>query len=337
MNSIPFGSCWNKTLFCALDSPIYPFLPILQSLFMTVYFVFGLALNGFLVFLVLRYEELRKREFALALQVVVADLMLVICFFPAVIITSPTGLWTLLGPTWCSLLGFVQAFFSSFRYTSMFLLAFDRFNMVFFPFVYPSLGNKIMVVLTTAVWVLSLLCAIIPLGIQCYGFQVFNGFCAVSTTCTNACNIYRYVQDFVLYTAGAISPFTFYSLMFLKSRQMNNRITAIGSDSFADESNKRARRTFLLLFVSLIGCSVPLITSLFFMPLKNSRYPEIYWTYLGMGVTLVFTVVILDPLVIMKHQDVTSCALKLLRALKEKVRGMFPAAAIHPTSPQCAD
>ncbi|KAL5474729.1 hypothetical protein EMCRGX_G026717 [Ephydatia muelleri] len=219
-NSTVFDSCWSKTLLCASDSPIHRLLPILQALILPLYFVFGLGLNGFLVFVVLRYEELRRREFALVLQVVVADLMTVICVFPVVTITRPAGLWSLLGQTWCSLLGFIQVLFSAFRYISMFLLAFDRLNMVFFPFVYPSRGNKIMISLTTAVWVLSLLLATIPLVIQCYGFEVFNGFCTVSIICSNAC-----------------------------------------------------------------------------------------------------TVVLLDPLVIMKHQDVTMCVLKLLRTLKTEFRG----------------
>ena len=319
-------SCWNKTLTCALDSPSPRILSILQVLVLSLYFVFGLGLNGFLVFVVLWYEELRRREFALVLQVIAADLISVIFVFPVIMITRLTGLWSLLGPTWCSLLGFVQVFLISFRYTSMFLLAFDRLNMVFFPFVYPSHSNKIMISLTAVVWVLSLLLAIIPLGIQCYGFQVSIGICTMTITCSSACRFYRYISDSVVYTSGALLPFIFYSLMFLKSRQMNNRITAIGSDSLVDESNKRARRTFLLLFVSLIGCTVPLITSLFLMPLLNS---QIYLIYSGMSATLVYTFVLLDPLVILKHQDVRRCTLKLLRTLKMRFRGMLPAADVH--------
>eukprot|EP00731_Ephydatia_muelleri_P002137 Em0001g2137a len=305
---------------------------VTQVLVISLYFVFGLGLNGFLVFVVLWYEELRRREFALVLQVIAADLISVIFVFPVIMITRLTGLWSLLGPTWCSLLGFVQVFLIAFRYTSMFLLAFDRLNVVFLPFAYPSHSNKVMISLTAVVWVLSLLIAIIPLGIRCYGFQVSIGICTMTITCSSACRFYRYISDCVVYTSGALLPFIFYSLMFLKSRQMNNRITAIGSDSLVDESNKRARRTFLLLFLSLIGCTVPLITSLFLMPLLNSRYAEIYLTYSGMSATLVYTFVLLDPLVILKHQDVRRCVLKLLRTLKMWLREMFPAADIHPTS-----
>ena len=291
-------SCWNKTLTCALDSPCPRILSILQVLVLSLYFVFGLGLNCFLIFVVLWYEELRRREFALVFQVIAADLISVIFVFPVIMITRLTGLWSLLGPTWCSLLGFVQVFLISFRYTSM----------------------------TAVVWVLSLLLAIIPLGIQCYGFQVSIGICTMTITCSGACRFYRYISDSVVYTSGALLPFIFYSLMFLKSRQMNNRITAIGSDSLVDESNKRARRTFLLLFVSLIGCTVPLITSLFLMPLLNS---QIYLIYSGMSATLVYTFVLFDPLVILKHQDVRRCTLKLLRTLKMRFRGMLPAADVH--------
>ena len=330
MSSTRVDSCWDKLLRCISDSPIYSLWPILQTVLLSLYFVFGLGLNGFLAFVVLRYEELRKREFALVLEVVVADLMTVICVFPVVIVTRVTGLWSLIGPSWCSFLGFVEVFSTSFRYTSMFLLAFDRLNVVFFPFVYPSRGNKVMISLSTAVWVLSLLLAIIPLGIECYGMETYNGFCTTSTTCSSVCNAYRNAVNNILYTAGALIPLILQMLMCLKSRKMCNRITAIGSDSVADESNKRARRTFLLLFVCLIGSGIPLITALFFTPLKYSRYAKMYWTYSGVSVTLSFTVVLLDPLVIMKHQDVMKCVLKLLRT---EYRGrMFPVAAIQATA-----
>ena len=333
MNSTLVDSCWDKLLLCASDSPIYPLWPILQTVLLSLYFVLGLGLNGFLVFVVLWYEELRRREFALILEVVVADLMTVIGVFPVVIVTRVTGLWSLIGPSWCSFQGFVEVFSTSFRYTSRFLLAFDGLNMIFFPFVYPSRSNKVMILLSTAVLVLSLLFAIIPLGIECYGMETFNGFCTTSTTCSSACNAYRNALDSILYTAGALIPLILQMLMCLKSRKMRNRITAIGSDSLADESNKRARRTSLLLSVCLIASGVPIITALFFTPLKNSRYAKIYWTYSGMSVTLLYTVVLLDPLVIMKHQDVMKCVSKLLQTLKTELGGrMFPVTAIQATA-----
>ena len=182
-----FNSCWDKTLHCSTYVQIYSFLPLLQTLVMSVYFVLGLCLNSFIIFLVLAYEELHRREFVLALQVVMADIISVTCLFPVFIITRSTGLWSHLGQTGCSFFGFAQVFFTSFRYTAMFLLSFDRFNMVFFPFTYPLQGNKVMIPLTIVVWILPLLMAVIPLFIQCYGFQLTNGFCTVNSTCSNMC------------------------------------------------------------------------------------------------------------------------------------------------------
>ena len=316
--NVTFNSCWDKTVQCgAFQSPISSFLPVVQTLLLSIYFVFGLILNGFIVFLILRYEELRRREFALVIQVIAADLLSVVCFFPVVIITRPTGLWSSLGPSWCSVLGFIQIFFTSSRYTAMFLLSFDRFSMVFFPFTYPLRGNRIMIPLTILAWIISLLIAIIPLFIQCYGFQLPNGFCTVSPSCSKVCNAYRLLLNFVSYIAGAVLPIIFYSLMFCRSRQLHKRVASMESKTLSDGSNRRATATFSLLLVTFTGCSLPQFASFILLPLQ-SNHAEVYWDYLGLSVTALYTVVILDPLVIMKHQDLRKCALRQLQPLIQK-------------------
>ena len=308
------NSCWDKTLQVGSDIPILPFLPPFQVLFLSLYFVFGFSLNGFVVFLVLRYRErLFRREFALVLQVVAADLISVCCY-PVVIATRSSGLWLSLGPSWCSMLGFVHILFLTLRYTTMFLLSFDRFNMVFFPFTYPLHGNKIMLPLTVSVWLVSLLFATIPLSFQCFGLQKATGFCGVSIFCSSTCATWRYVQDSVAYVVGAFVPVVLYSLMFWKARQLSRRVADSGSQALADESHKRARYTFLFLFVTLMGCGIPQFGNVLLMPLKT-HYADVYWTYVGLSAIALFTVVILDPLVIIKHQDVRNCALKLLQSV----------------------
>ena len=261
---------------------------------------------------------MHRREFALVLQVVAADLTCVCCY-PVVIVTRLNGLWHNLGPSWCSLLGFVQILFLTLRYTTMFLLSFDRFNMVFFPFSYPSRGKKIMLPLTVIVWLISLLFATIPLSFQCFGFSKATGFCGLSVFCSTTCAHWRYVQDSVAYFVGALVPFILYSLMFWKARQLNKSAAATAP---TDESQKRARFTFLFLFVTLIGCGLPQFANVLLMPLK-SQSQDIYWTYVGLSGIALFTVVILDPLVIMKHQDVKKCALKLLQPLKRHICNLW--------------
>ena len=316
--NVTFNSCWDKTVQCgAFLSPISSFLPVVQTLLLSIYFVFGLILNGFIVFLVLRYEELRRREFALVLQVVVTDLLSVVCFFPVVIITRHTGLWSSLGPSWCSVLGFIQVFTISFRYTAMFLLSLDRFCMVFFTFTYPLRGNRIITSVTILSWIMSLLIAIIPLFIQCYGFSLYNGFCTVSTSCSKVCNTYRRLLDSVFYIAGAVLPIIFYSLMFCRSKQLHKRVAITESKTLSDESNRRATATFSLLLVAFTGCVLPQFASFILLPLQ-SNHAEVYWDYVGLSATVLYTVVILDPLVIMKHQDLRKCAQRLMHPLIQK-------------------
>ena len=245
-------------------------------------------------------------------EVVVADLIAVSCY-PVVIVTRVSGLWLSLGPSWCSVLGFVNILFLTLRYMTMSLLSFDRFGMVFFPFTYPFNGNKIMLALSSAVWLTSLLIAASPLFLQCLGFQKISGFCGVSIFCSSGCHAWRYVQDSVIFVGGALLPIILYSSMFWKARQLNNRVRDIaGSQAQADESARRARYTFLFLFLTLGGCSLPQFGNAMLAPLKKS-FAEVYWTYAGLSVIALFATVVLDPLVIIKHEDFRRCALKLLK------------------------
>ena len=324
-----YNSCWEKTLYCS-NSSITPFLPLLQVLLLSIYFALGLCLNSFIIFLVLAYEELHRREFVIVLIVVITDLLTVTCLFPVFIITRSTSLWVHLGPVGCSFFGFIQFFFISFRYIAMFLLSFDRFNMVFFPFTYPLRGTKVMIPLTAVVSILLLLLAVLPLFLQCYGYQFTNGYCTVISSCSRGCLANRFINDIVTYLLGAILPVIFYSLMFMKSKYLDRKNKAIGavvSDAVAEESHRRARNTYLLLFVTLIGFSIPQVAGLLVKPFVM---PQPYDNYIAFSVTLLYTVVILDPLVIMKHQDVRRCSLKTLQVLKKRVRELFPATAVHP-------
>ena len=185
-------------------------------------------------------------------------------------------------------------------------------------YVYPLRGNKIMVPLNILVWVICLLLAIIPIFIQCYGFQLSSGLCTVSINCSHVCYVYRILLDIVLYIAGAVLPIMFYSLMFLRSKQLEKRVAFMESETLADESNRRARTTIFLLFVSLTGCSLPKIVSFILLPLQ-SNHAEVYWTYLGLSVIVLYTFVILDPVAIMKHQDLKKYALKVSSEIAEAI------------------
>ena len=143
------------------------------------------------------------------------------------------------------------------------------------------------------------------------------------------CLAHRLVLNIVTLTSGGVLPIIFYSLMFIKSKYLSKKVTAaIISDTLADESYRRARNTYLFLFVALIGCSVPNIAGLL---VKQFAQPLLYNSYSGLSVMFLYTVVILDPLVIMKHQDVKRCALKPLQAVNKQLQRLLPTTAVHPS------
>ena len=258
-----------------------------------------------------------------------ADFVSVTCLFPVFIIKRSTGFWSHLGQSGCSFFGLTQVFFSSFRYTAMFLLSFDRFNMVFFPFTYPLQGNKVMIPLTIVVWILPLLKAIIPLFIQCYGFELAHGFCTVSSGCSHVCLVY--MQDrpgccCIHVWSNCTRHILFSDVSEIQiSKQDGCSIRHI-SRRVAKESQKYVHICYWLWLFGMFGtfhrriASKAICSAAAVQQLSRVKCDAV-----------IHSSPILDPLVIMKHQDVKQCALKPLQELKRRLKRLFPL-HVHPGS-----
>ena len=304
--------CFEATLKDAALQPIASFLPALQAAIMSITFVFGIGFNVFVVVLVTTSKELKLREFALALQVVASD-FIVLMVLPVNIIFRVAGVSSLV-PEGCYALGFVFILSSTVRYATMFVLAVDRFSAVFFPFCYSTKGPRFIFPLTVATWVAALLLAVVPIAFECMGYDIVSGLCTIATSpsCGTFCFTYRYVFDIALFTTGAILPIVLYTLMFWKARQLERSVVAAESMTVNDESQKRARNTLFLIFVVFMGCTLPLILVAFLRPLSID-HATFYWTSTGLSVTLLQMYVVVDPLLIIRHRDVRYCAIALFK------------------------
>ena len=318
-------SCWEKALAEGENRTSPSFLDPLQVTLLTTLFIFGSALNCFAFFLVARFKALRKRDFLLALQVLMADL-LAICYFPVIVATRLDGPAAIAGPIGCSMLGYIGILFHVIRYGAMFVLAFDRFTTVFFPFTYPAHANLTAFVLSTTLWLFGVVFSSTSAALDCYGLGPSTGMCTIYPECSDKCVIVRNLFYGSLTLLGIVFPTIIYSMLFCKARKMNKPIS-IGSLAMPPsvDTHRGAVLTFFILFITLCGCAVPIYVGLFLLPLKKTR-PEVYWGYAGLSLTFLNIVVVADPITIMRKQDVTEKIQELWSSLKRYAKQL---SALH--------
>ena len=133
-----------------------------EIIFNILVIVFGALLNSLVLVLVKKFKSLQTLSFAIALQVIVINLVKVAISFPTSLVTALANKWVFGGYA-CAIAGF--AIFSTFiiRMVLMLTLVIDRFCNVFMPFYYPKRRKKIMLSLTLAAWSLTILMSIIML------------------------------------------------------------------------------------------------------------------------------------------------------------------------------
>ena len=302
----------------------------LQVTLLTILFVFGSALNCFAFFLVARFKALRRRDFLLALQVMMADL-LDISYMPVMIAALLMGPAVINGTIGCSTLGFVETLFDITRYGAMFVLAFDRFCTVFLPFAYPAHANLTAFVLSAALWLIGVVFSSIPAVLNCYGMGPYAGECSIYYECSNECVVVRSVYYAVItrnvfyaviISFGVVLPTVMYSVLFYKARKMNKPITtgsiAMPPTVHTTHSHHRAILTFFILFATLCGCSLPIYVGFSLLPIKET-HPTVYWGYAALSHIFLDIVVLLDPITIMRNQDVAEKIQELWNSLKRYI------------------
>ena len=309
-------TCWEKALNEAENRTNPSFLDPIQAALLTFLFASGLALNGFAFFLVARFKALRRRDFVLALQVLMADLLLV-CYLPVVIATRFVGSAAVEGAIGCSILGFFGVLFNVIRYGAMFVLAFDRFNTVFFPFAYSARANLMAVVLSASLWSFGIVYSVIPAVVNCYGMGPSTGRCTIYPACSKKCAIIRNFFYAVVIALGVVLPTVMYSVMFWKGRRLSKPIAtgSLAMPPSVDSTHHRARVTFFILFLTLCGCILPIYLGFALLPIQNT-HPKVYWGYAGLSLSFLDCVVVLDPITIMRNKDVTDKIKELWRSIK---------------------
>ena len=304
-------SCWKKSF--GLDIYLPSYLPPLQVAIFSVYIVLGGLLNGCIVFLVAKYRTLHQTDFALTMQVVIANVLFVLCF--------PFAMGTLMGgshllvPAECYIMGFVKLTLNFVRFMMMLVISIDRFCLVFSPFSYPRYRTKACICLSFIAWASAFLASFIPLFMDCYGYLPTFGFCMVRTHCSIQCWVYTAGVICLMVFLGGILPSILYTLMFCKAR----KFAKMNNVSILLQNSAHGQVTFLLLLVTLLGFSAPLLVAIVFWKELSMQFGEtMYWVYFGLSMTVFEAIVVADPIMIMRNRDVRTVTAASIKTMMGK-------------------
>ena len=220
----------------------------------------GTFLNVLMIILVTKYKKLRTLSFAISLQVVVLDLLLMTVLMTS-LINIIANQW-LFGEVVCSLAGLFTSFSSTLRSFLMCVFVIDRFLAVFWTFSYPKYKVKITVFLSIASWMLSFI-NLIPYMLDCFSFRKTSWTCGINTDCNENCSFYARARFIVIVAPSSIVPVILYILLYIKALRVSKSTAATVEIKEHHKHEWKATVTFFILFTSVFVVTFPSITILF--------------------------------------------------------------------------
>lgn len=312
---------------------------IMRSLLIIYYigsFVLGLFLNGSLILILTRNRKLRNVTFSFALQIVIVDFAHALVIYPTSAVNAIVGHFAFTGL--CSTLGLVVTFLRIARSCLMAMLVIDRFCTVFSPFWYNRNRPKLVVINSVVAWVLAMIVALVPISglLDCYTFRRYTWACHLGEGCSHQiiCTAYRTLVTATV-SLGLVLVLLLYVALLIKAKKIRNKISsevamANKSQEVREESRRialcerRANTTFFILFLALIGSlSTPFLfvtfgnVALSVLNLSRSPPPPAYTILAILARAPYVSLIILDPIVIMRHPEVR----EVIKKVKAKVKG----------------
>ena len=291
------------------------YLLILQGIILSVIGIVGMVINIFVMTVILANKQLHTRPFMLSLQVIAANIIVILVVYVPSILTNFVQVW-LFGSTFCNILGALVWYVLIWRWPVMFLMILDRLLTVTFPFCYKRYANKIMTVLSVLLFFFVLLYTLAPLvDIGCYTFTRYIFTCTIAWQChTVTCYLFYIVTIVVVFIIGTIAPTFMYVVMLIKARNLRKDLMIV-SQSTTDSSQykisgQRAQKTILLLFISLVCLTLP--SWLFFLIVSAfDIWGNITWLIVGRILYYGYMCVpIGDAVVILRNRDIKSAIRK---------------------------
>ena len=334
---------------CGIPHFLPPSLPeafhLVQGGVWTLFLVLSVLLNSFVILLIFSRSTLRSREFLLTLQLNIIHLVFSLTVLPTMIGNAFAG-YCVYTFTYCSAVGSVHDVYITVKFCLTLVMTLDRVFIIYMPYFYYKHGVKIGAVMSLAAWLVSIIRVVTLLAgpLNCYAYIPLFKVCTAVGNCSRACLIHTIFFSTCLAIFGMILPFILYIILLYKARTMNrymkdllHEMSDTRNSSGAKEStiyshflkNKpvflqkhiRVLTTFLILTVALIGCSVPpyILYVLSFVVSREVLLNPIFSGFqVLVGRTLIYSLSVLDPLIIMRNKEVTKVLQKLWRRINKR-------------------
>lgn len=312
-------------------------LRVVQAVYFIIILVLGVILNVLVIVLTVHFKRLQNITFVLGLQVCICDTLNGTITLPASATNAIAGRFVFTGL--CSVLGFVQFFLGLARTYLMFVLVVDRFCTVFVPFWFQRHRVKMTISLTLCAWMLAFTVALIPVKglLDCYSVRRSGWACFPSQGCSHPgeCLTYMWIA-LTLTNMSSVVSIVMYLILFCKARRLRNlkinivqqpNVNAEEEKAATTQKLKRQRRaniTFFLLYLSLIGVSLPpvifLIIGRAIVFISGKALPTTYSVVEILAGSSFSLLLIIDPIVIMRNEDFREVVRKLWNKMKGKKR-----------------
>ena len=317
----------NSTTNCSSGSNDFMVsLPLLVRTFQIIsylaVFIVGLSLSVFLIIFILCHKSLRKqRGFAIALQILLSNVVFSIPLLSISVVVAVEGDWTL-GDGACQFIALCNQFSQAMRWLLTPVLVIDRALTINWPFKYEKYGAKVVAILSMVTLGVSLFSSIIPpiIAGNCYGANVALNTCSFDN---QGCRAFRVPYATFLLVVGGFLPFFLYIWMLFKAKKGQQQIVpteGINHTTTEFSVTRKQLLTIFLLFWTLLGCLLPhyvaFIITYFSYNIKVFRLLlRVGFPLLILTQPLYYGLLIADPIAMMWNRDVK----QKLKLLKQKV------------------
>ena len=325
----------NDTLTCVAESIREPVvLPYSETFIATVtalwaifwicLFPSGTILNTIVIVLFAKYrKKLKIHSFAIALQIVVVDLVLSLTV-PVVALISMFSMRWVLGEYMCVIVGMIVSTSSNVRTVLLLALVIDRFLAVYLPFLYPKHVVKSVTALSVISWVVCSIQSIANAAFGCYSFQPEAWVCFVNRSCSSNCSILSSFFTLVVVLPAILIPVLLYIILYIKAKKAMKVLPVVTEgDAASNRHNEwKATITFFFMFVAVCITTIP---SLIIFTIANILYgtsdlPPYMYIFTAAGTSVSSLLVITDPIVIMRNRDIREILAKFKTEVVGKLR-----------------
>ena len=302
---------------------------IIQGIYLSVVSIGSCIGNLFVLFLVMKYKNLRYRSILVCLSVVICDLLiLVFVHFTAILSVINYG-W-ILGSIGCQLVGYTAFFLIYVRWMSMTVISLDRFSFIFFSLSYQRWSKPYLILLTIGSWGIPILMTAPTLAGNKSAYYTFRPglfLCILECGLDTVCNVTYDTLLTLLLLFGAILPSVLYTIIYCFSRRKRRKIQmgsladlTINNTQNWSKRDMQALITFVLILIEVILSNVPVYLLTFSKRYFSNFYNDIPIWIRMITIDFFYLSPLLDPLLILRNRDIYRAIQHLYRSSKPKQR-----------------